>query len=100
MVGITGLIGAGLGLYGLAIPAVGLRELLDSQPMDFLTTAVEAVVIVVATAVIAGELVLSAAAVRMTFVGSWPGRGFLLGRPAAATSFAAYAVVALLAVLL
>ena len=36
----------------------------------------------------------------MTFIGRWPGREFLLGRPAAAIGFAAYATAALLAVVL
>jgi hypothetical protein len=99
-IGVAGVIGVGFGLYALVFPAIGLLELLDSQPSDLVSTAIGAVVVFVATAVIAAELVLSAAAIRMTFVGYWPGRRFVLGPPAAAIGSVAYALAAMLAVLL
>ncbi len=99
-IGLAGVVGAAFGLYALVFPAFGLLELVDSRPSDFVSTAIGAAVVFVATAVIAAELVLCAAAIRMTFIGRWPGRAFLLGPPAVAIGFAAYVLAALLAALL
>jgi hypothetical protein len=99
-IGIAGVVGVAFGLYALVLPAFGLLELVDSQPADFVSTAIGAAVVFAVTAVIASELVLSAAAIRMTFVGRWPGRPFVLGPPAVAIGFAAYVLAALLAALL
>jgi hypothetical protein len=99
-IGTMGVVGVVFGLYALMFPALGLLELVDSQPADVVSTAVGAVLILAVTAVIAAELALSTAAIRMTFVGRWPGRAFLLGPPAAAIAFIACAFAALLAVVL
>jgi hypothetical protein len=99
LIGVTGVIGVGVGLYALVFPALGLMEFLDSRP-DPVSTAIGGLMIFFATAAIAAELVLSAAAIRMTFTGSWPGRRFLLGPPAAAIGVVAYALAAMLAVVL
>ena len=100
-IGITGVIGVGVGLYALVFPAFGVLVLTDRDHLpDPVSTAIGGTVIVIVTAVIAAELVVSAAAIRMTFTGRWPGRPFLLGRPAAAIGVAAFALAAVLAVLL
>ena len=65
-----------------------------------LTDIIEEKLALLSPTLIAAELVLSAAAIRMTFVGYWPGRRFVLGPPAAAISVTAYLLATTLAVLL
>jgi hypothetical protein len=52
------------------------------------------------TAAIAAELVVAAALIRMSVHGEWPGRRFLLGRPAAVIGAAAGVLAPGLALLL
>jgi hypothetical protein len=100
-IGITGVIGVGLGLWALVFPAFGVLFLTEGgRSMAPDSRVINWAVIVTVTALIAVELVLASAAIRMTFTGRWPGRSFLLGRPAAAISLAAFAFAAVLAVLL
>ena len=99
-VGITGVVGVGFGLYALAFAAFGVSYLTDGTFSDLTSKAIAGTFLVAATAGIAAELVISAAAIRMTFTGMWPGRAFLLGRPAAAIGVATFAFTAVLAALL
>ena len=55
--------------------------------------------IVALTAAIAAGLVVAVAAIRMAAIGAWPGRRFVLGRPAAVISASAFALTAVLALL-
>jgi hypothetical protein len=98
-VGIAGVFGVGFGLYALVAPAFGLRFLTDEHS-DLATSLITGTGLVAVTAMIAAELVVSAAAIRMTFTGTWPGRPFLLGRPAAATGVATFVLAGVLASLL
>ena len=100
-VGILGVIGVGAGLYALVFPAIGLLYLTDGYHFaDPLSLAIGGTFLIAVTAVIAAELVVSAAAIRMTFIGRWPGRPFLLGPPAVAIGVATFALAAVLALLL
>jgi hypothetical protein len=99
-IGLAGVIGICLGLYALVFPAFAVIELLDGQSADLASTAISVVIILLATAAIVAELVVSAAAIRMVFAGRWPGRRFVLGPPAALIGAAACGVTAVLAALL
>jgi hypothetical protein len=99
-VGITGVVGVGFSLYALVVAAFGVSYLTDGTFSDLTSKAIAGAFLVAATAVIGAELVISAAAIRMTFTGVWPGRPVLFGRPAAAIGVAALALTAVLAVVL
>jgi hypothetical protein len=101
LVGIAGVVGVGFGLYALLFPALGALYLTDGYHFsDPESKAIGGTLLVAVTAVIAAELVVSAAAIRMCVVGAWPGRRFFLGRPAAAIGVAAFALAAVIALLL
>lgn len=98
-VGIAGVFGVGFGMYALVAPAFGLRLLTDEHS-DLASTAIIGTGVVAVIAAIAAELIVSAAAIRMTFTGTWPGRPFLLGRPAAAIGVTTFVLAGALASLL
>ena len=99
-VGITGVIGVGFGVYALVVAAFGVSYLTDGTFADLPSKAVAGTLLVAGTAAIAAELVVSAAAIRMTFTGVWPGRSFFFGRLAATVVVAAFAFAAVVAALL
>jgi hypothetical protein len=100
-IGVAGVIGLGFGLYALLFPALGLLYLTDGYHSGgLLWDAMTGTFLVGVTVAIAGELVVSAAAVRMCLGGAWPGRTFLLGRPAAAITVAAFTLAGLIALVL
>jgi hypothetical protein len=97
-IGVAGLVGAGVCLWALLFPALGVLFVLDENHVSGLAAQVFfGAVVFVATGVIAGALVVCGAAVRMTATGSWPGRRFMFGVPGVAIAASAFAFTALLA---
>ncbi len=100
-VGVAGVVGAAFCLYALLFPALGLLFLIDENRVsDLATQVIYGAFVFVVTGAIAAGLVVCAAAIRMTALGHWPGRSFLLGFPGVAISAGTFALVALLAYLL
>ena len=99
-IGITGVVGVGLGLYALVFPAFGLLELLDSQPADLISTAIGSVIVFFATAVIAAELVLVRGGHSDDLRWELARTAICSRSPAAAIGITVYALAAMLAALL
>jgi hypothetical protein len=100
-IGAGGLVATGFGLYALIFPALGWLYLTDGFHFaDPLSKAVGGAFILGVIAVIAAELVVAAAIVRMSVSGAWPARRFFLGPPAAAIALTATVLSVALALLL
>ena len=100
-IGVGGLIATGFGLYALIFPAFGWVYLTDGFHFaDPLSKAIGGAFILGAIAVIAAELVVAGAIIRLSIAGAWPGRRFFLGPPAAVIALTATALTVALALLL
>jgi hypothetical protein len=100
-IGVGGLIAAGFGLYALVFPSIGWLYLTDGYHFPGPESkALGGAFILAVIALIAAELVVAAAIIRLSVAGAWPGRRFFLGRPAAAITITAIASTFMLALLL